>query len=205
MRRIVAVAVHFLNWRACSAAPRIAASDIPPWRCRTGGIIMSSNAALRLDATTHRSAGRYRPGTRPRVRRTCRIGHRRGQVRRRQFRRAESCRAWSRPACPPSLAAAAPASTNSPRCCASSPIIAAPPRWRSPCTPTRSRFRPGAGVPEGGCRSNRCSSVSRPNASSCCRAAARTGSAAPARPRKSTAAIASPRAKCSRPARPPAT
>ena len=53
---------------------------------------------------------------------------------------------------------------------------------------------------EGGRRSNRCSSASRPSASSCCPAAARTGSPAPARPRRSTAAIASRHSSFSPPA-----
>ena len=61
------------------------------------------------------------------------------------FADSESRPGWSKPACRRNLAAAAPTSTSLPRCCAPSPIIAARPRSPSPCTPTRSPFRPGAG------------------------------------------------------------
>lgn len=44
-----------------------------------------------------------------------------------------------------SWAAAAPASTSSPQCCERWPITAGRPLLPSPCTHTRSRFRPGDG------------------------------------------------------------
>jgi len=94
----------------------------------------------------------------------------------------------------------------SPRCCASSRIIAARRAGVFPCTnhqvagpAWRWRVQKAAAV-EPLLQAHR----RPPNASSCCPSAAPTGSAAPASREGRTAVIASPRERCFRPARPPA-
>ena len=101
---IAAAAVQFLDWSDC-AGPSYRALDISltrdvnEWRDHHDAATQHAPSMRQRTAAPSRSPASSAPIFAERAD----DGHRRGPVRRREFRRAEGSRAWSRPACPREL------------------------------------------------------------------------------------------------------